>query len=52
MKADGSLVLIVELTAYESAYTVKMADKKVVFEKDSTFISTYLSLVVYLFVWC
>lgn len=33
VKENGSLTLIVELSAYQNAYTVKQEDKKVVFEK-------------------
>ena len=31
-KEDGSMLLIVELTAYQTAYTVKKEDTKIVFE--------------------
>jgi len=31
---DGSMVMIIELTAFESLYSVKPATKKVLFESD------------------
>ncbi len=35
-KPDGTTVLIVELMAYESAYTVKQDDQKILFEKSDS----------------
>ena len=31
---DGSLLMVIELMAYESAYTIKPSSKKIVFEEE------------------